>query len=196
MTERQQILEMIEAGQMSVEEGIRLLEAAEGSGEPSEDVSAPPSPPPSAAARPARPLIVNVLWQIVFWSGVVLLIGGALLVTAVYVWSVASGWLACGWPLFLVGLLVLIAGWWLRQARWLYVDIQEAEGNHFVIAFPLPLGLIDLALRLARPFVPKLQQMGIEEMIQAMEQELRDGHPFSVDVDEGAGGDRVHVSIG
>jgi hypothetical protein len=51
-------------------------------------------------------------------------------------------------------------------------------------------------VRVARPFVPRLAETGIEEMILALGDEMYEGGPILVEVDEGVGGERVHVCLG
>ena len=111
MNERRRILERVETGEISVEEAARQLETM---AEP----EVVPGPSSSSEGVPVvRPGLVQIIWQAVFWAGVVVLIGGALLLTGVYAWGVASSWLACAWPLFAFGVLVMVMGWWMRTAR-------------------------------------------------------------------------------
>jgi hypothetical protein len=186
MSERLQILELIEAGEISVEEGARRLDALM----ESPAVSETPRTPPTPVIRPA---LVRWLWQTVFWTGVALLVGGGLLVAAVYAWEFANGWLFCGWPLLAFGVLVVALGWWLQRAPWFSLRVREKGGRRFAFAFPLPLGLVAWALRIARPFVPQLRETGVDELILAMQEELRDGRPFTVEVDEGENGEQVQI---
>jgi hypothetical protein len=51
-------------------------------------------------------------------------------------------------------------------------------------------------LRIARPFVPQLEKTAVDELLLAMQEELRKGHPFVVDVDEGEDGEQVQVYFG
>jgi hypothetical protein len=190
MDERRQILERVETGEISVEEAVRQLEMVS---EP-EETPAPPSSPEKVP--PVRPGLVQVVWQAVFWSGVVVLVGGALLLTGVYAWGVASGWLVCAWPLFAFGVLVVVLGWWMRTARWFSLRVREEDGTDIKLALPLPLGPAAWLLRIARPFVPQLQETGVDEVIEALRQELEDGQPVVIDVDDEESGDRVQVYFG
>ena len=189
MDERLRILELIEAGEISVAEGARRLEALT-------ETADAPQPPAAPAAPATRPAWVRWVWQVVFWSGVALLVGGGLLVTAVYAWGIAAGWLVVGWLLLALGVLVVVLGWWLQRAHWLFVRVRQPDGPNVFVALPLPLGPIAWVLRMARPFVPQLEETGVDEIILAMREEVRHGRPLRIEVDEGAGGERVQVYFG
>jgi hypothetical protein len=82
----------------------------------------------------------------------------------------------------------------LSNATWFSLRIRE-EGSRR-ISLPLPLGPIAWIVRLARPFVPQLRDMAVDEVILALREEVRGGRPFVVDVDGGTNGERVYVYIG
>jgi hypothetical protein len=186
--ERLRILELIEAGEIDVEEGARRLEAlVESSGE-ARASSAPADP----AARPAW---VRGLWQAVFWTGVALMAGGGLLMQAVYTDGITAGWLAWGWVLLVFGMLGTMLGWWLQRARWLSLRVRPHEGRNISLALPLPLGPIAWVLHIARPFVPQLEEMKIEELILAMREEIRDGESPFLMVEVNGKEDREQVQV-
>jgi MFS family permease len=189
MDGQMRILELIEAGEISAEEGARRLEALTESAEAPESSAAP-------AAPVSRPTMVEWLWQIVFWTGVALMAVGGVLVASVYTERLVTGWLAWGWIFFLLGVVVLLVGWWLQRAPWLSVRIRPSDGPKINIALPLPLTLIAWGLRIARPFVPQLDETGADEVLLALRDEMKKGQPFLVEVDEGEGGEQVQVYIG
>ncbi len=211
MDERVRILDLIESGQIDVEEGVRRLEelnrAETGPAPEAEGRAAPAAPADVAAsqsasqAEPAAASVhlpwVRIVWQIVFGVGVTVMAGGGLLLARAQARSPGREGmpgLTWGWVLFILGLLVLVLGWWLQRARWFYLRVREHDGAAFTIALPLPLGLVLWLLRVARPFVPQLQEMGdVDQLILAMRDELRDGRSFVIDVDEGEGGDQVEI---
>ena len=129
MDERMRILELIESGEISAEEGARRLEALTESGEAPEPLAAPAAPVP-------RPALVRWLWQGAFWTGVALMAGGGLLVASVYSESIAAGWLAWGWIIFLLGVVVVLLGWWLQRAHWLSVRVRQPDGPNMVMNSP------------------------------------------------------------
>ncbi|HHS97606.1 MAG TPA: hypothetical protein ENK08_06860 [Chloroflexi bacterium] len=186
MTERMRILEEIEAGRISVEEGGRRLERLSAR----DDV--PQSPPPPVV----RPALVRVLWQAVFWTGVGLVAGGALLAGMVVASWVSHLWLICGGPMLLLGLTAVALGLWLRRARWFALRVRERDGEGMAFAFPLPLTPIAWLLRIFGPFIPQLRDTGVDEVILALRRELRAGRPFVVEVDEGQGEERIQVYFG
>ncbi|HEY72015.1 MAG TPA: hypothetical protein G4N99_01930 [Thermoflexia bacterium] len=185
MNEQRQILELIESGGINVEEGVRRLEAL------AETAAAPKLPP---APRPA---LVRWLWQGMFWIGVALLAWGGWLLSSSYTSEAATaGRLIWAWVVFVLGVLGVMLGWWLQQARWLYVRVRQHDGPNITLAFPLPLGLVTWGLRIAQPFVPQLENAGVDKLFLAMQDELRDDHPFVVKVDDGENGEQVQVYFG
>ncbi len=199
MNERLKILGLIESGQISVEEGVRRLkelsqdEAGRVPGtEEDQTASTVPAEAAEPSAEPLQPAFVRIVWMIVFGVGITVVTGGGLLLARAYGREDASG-LAWGWMLFSLGLALLVLGWWLQRARWFYLRVRERDGRVLTIAFPLPIGLVLWLLRVARPFVPQLQEMDVDKLILALRHELQDGRGIVVAVDEGGAGDQVEI---
>ncbi|MEA3377859.1 MAG: hypothetical protein U9R72_16850 [Chloroflexota bacterium] len=194
--ERLRILELIESGHISVEEGVRQLEglvAAETSdGAQSAEASVLPGEQLQSPAEFPLPAIARIAWRIVFGVGVSVVGAGGYLLARAYGRAGMPG-LTWGWVLFALGLLVLLLGWWLQRARWFYLRVREHDGRAFTIALPLPLGLVLALLRIASPFVPQLQEMEVDQVLLAMRDELEQGRSFAVNVDEGEDGDQVEL---
>lgn len=194
--ERLRILDLIESGQISVMEGVQRLkqlpetETVETS--PHAEVSAPTGAGDGAPVEFPLPGLVRIAWQIVFSVGVAVLAGGGFLVARAYSRPGTPG-LTWGWVVFVLGLVVLLLGWWLQRARWFTLRVREQEGAAFTIALPLPLGLVVGLLRVAEPFVPQLQDVGADQLIVAMRDELENDRSFVISVDEGEGGDQVEM---
>lgn len=60
----------------------------------------------------------------------------------------------------------------------------------------MTLGRQPQAVRLARPFVPALNRMGLDEMLPAMSDQIPPGHPLAIDVTDREDGERVQVRWG
>jgi H+/Cl- antiporter ClcA len=136
--------------------------------------------------------MVRIAWQIVFGVGIAVLAGGGLLLARAYSREGAPG-VTWGWVAFVLGLLVLLLGWWLQRARWFYLSVREHDGGAFTIALPLPLGLVVGLLRVAEPFVPQLRGVEADQLILAMRDELENDRSFVISVDEGEEGDQVEM---
>lgn len=188
MEDRLEVLEAIERGDISVQEGLRRLEGDGDASRSAGEMVNAPSPV-------VRPFLVRVIWQSVFWGAVTLTAVGGVLVSAFYAWSISPGWRVLGWVLLGLGVVATMVGWWMRTARWLSVRIREAEGTKINLAFPLPLGLVYWALRIARTFVPQIRDVPLEETVVALEESLRAGDPFVVDIRDEDSGDHVQVSF-
>lgn len=194
--ERLRVLDLIESGQISGEEGVRRLErlseAETAETSPYAEVSAPTGAGDRAPAEFSLPGVVRIAWQIVFGVGIAVLAGGGFLLARAYSRLGTPG-LTWGWVVFVLGLVVLLLGWWLQRARWFTLRVREHEGAAFTIALPLPLGLVGWLLRVAEPFVPQLQAVRADQLILAMRDELENDRSFVISVDEGEDGDQVEM---
>ncbi len=186
--ERAKILEMVAGGKLTADEASRLLAALSGE---EGDAAHEPSPPVELP-RFGSP------WLIPMYAGLVLFLCGALAIFPLY--TASGSWLlaACGWPLFVIGLLTMIAAYASRRSRWVHVRVTHADGSKrsVKLSFPLPLRLSAWALKVGSRFVPKLKDTSIDEMIVALAEGLKGDQPLYVDVQEGDDGERVQVYIG
>lgn len=189
MDERLRILELIEAGEISVAEGARRLGALT-------ETTETPDAPAASTTPVTRPAWVRWLWQIALWMGIGLAAGGGFLLLSFYTREVATRWLTWGWILFVLGVLGVLLGWWLQRAPWFSLRVREPEGPNIAFALPLPLGPIAWILRIIRPFVPQLEETGVDELLLAMRDEMKKGRPFVVEVNEGDDGEQVQIYFG
>jgi hypothetical protein len=199
--ERLRILEMVQAGEISTDEAATLLVAL---GEvemeapatvevvEAEEATEPPPLPEIQGARWAR------FWIYPMMAGGVVLILGALVMALVYAADAARGWLVCGWLPMLLGLGVVLAALWSRGATWLHLRISEGEEGRQKVAFsfPLPLTLAAWAVRIAQPFVPQLQDTGVDDVILALREGRKRNEPLFIDVQDEEDGERVQIYIG
>lgn len=197
--ERVRILEMVRAGEISPEQAVTLLAAlqeAEADQAPVVEVLAEdtaPSPPPEIqASRWAR------FWIYPMMAGGVVLILGTLIMALVYAADAARGWLVCGWLPMILGLGVVLAALWSRKATWLHLRVSDGQGGRQKVAFsfPLPLTLAAWGIRIAQPFVPQLQDTGVDELILALRESRKQNEPLFIDVQDEEDGERVQIYIG
>lgn len=212
--ERLQVLEMVENGVITAEEGARLLRLLDDSAQmensvaesdvlsqrvEAEDRQADSAPPQSIFEERIEKL--KRWWQIPLWIGVGITILGGLLMFLAYQASGISFWFGCAWLPFLLGVMVMAIAWGSRTARWLHLRIQQEPGElpqTISLSFPLPLRFTSLALRTFGHFIPDLKEQGVNvtQVIQAIEASTSSDTPFFVEVDEGEGKEKVLIYIG
>ena len=102
----------------------------------------------------------------------------------------------CGWLPLLLGLTVVLLALWSRRAAWLHLRISEDGKRKMGFSFPLPLTLTAWVVRIAQPFVPQLQETGVDDVIIALRDSATHGEPLFIDVEDEEDGERVEIYIG
>jgi hypothetical protein len=201
--ERLEILDMIQRGTISSEEGLKLIEAL------SEDWDEDSSTPHRESENIETPAQYSdydedfskwrARWIIPFWIGVgITTLGGALMYL---------GWAAHGfgpgfflaWIPFLIGIGTMILGWNSRTGPWVHIRIQQQPGEkpeRININLPIPIRLLAWAIRSFGRFIKGLDATGLDEIILALEQSSPDDVPLSVNVSDDNDGNQVKVFIG
>jgi hypothetical protein len=201
-TERLKVLEMLESGEINADEALALLAAIDSSEaevllerQSEEDEAGTGEPAPTVNPVAVQRSRWARFWVYPLMAGGAVLIIGSLVMALVYATDAARGWLVCGWLPMTLGLLVMLLAWWSRRAKWLHVRILEGGERKMAVSFPLPLAFSAWALRLVKPFVPRLRETGVDELIMALRASGRD-EPISIDVRDDKNGEQVQVYIG
>ena len=224
--ERIQILEMIENGVITAEEGTRLLNAIDDDQQASDpldngdDASGTQEYPaaeetfvsPDGNAEPVSGEVLDDKfqpeiekwkrwWIIPLWIGVGLTIIGSLLMLWAYQSTGFSFWFGCTWLPFLLGVAVIAMAWGSRSARWLHLRVQQEPGEWprtIAFSFPLPLHFAAWFMRTFGKFIPQVNEIGIDfdQLIQVFETSTNSETPFYIEVDDGEGGEKVQIYIG
>jgi hypothetical protein len=191
------ILQMIQDGTISAEEGAKLLDAL--GGQESEPADQPAGEASRAEGVTATAPVGPPSWARWAWVYPSAAGLGLLAIAGVFTGLVMRdgrqlGWLACTLPPMILGALVMALAWWSRSARWLHVRVRDGE-RHINISLPLPLRLAAWGMRMARPWVPQLQDTAVDELILSLaEVDSREGI-LAVEVNEGAD-EQVRVYLG
>ncbi len=211
--ERLKILEMIDQGVISAEEGYSLLQALdEGDSTPIDDAEADAN---ASAVVESNDIVADQergrqpdpediqkwrrWWFIPVWIGAgITTIGGGLMYWA---WR-ASGygfWFACSWLPFLFGVMILALGWGSRRAPWLHVRVRQKPGENpekIAVSLPIPIRLTAWFLRNFGHYIPNIDASTLDEVILALGNTTDQKTPFFVDVNKGDDGEKVQVFIG
>lgn len=209
--ERLEILDMIQRGTISPDEGMKLIQAMEESDEfLDEEYQAAKSKfegsreDLSSRSLSDDPVDVNPeewrrWWIIPFGIGACLTALGA----GLMYW----GWSAAGygvgfflaWIPFLIGISILVLGWNSRIGPWLHLHIQQKPGNSpEVIRFslPLPIKFAAWVLKTFGEYITGLTDSGLDEIILALGDKSKQDVPLSIDVQDDEDGEQVKIYIG
>jgi hypothetical protein len=209
--ERLEILEMIQKGTISPEEGMKLIEAIGESLERSEEEYIIARAELEESFEPVQADVyeqevdqedLNKLkswWVIPFWIGVAItVLGGALMFWAWSAHGIGFGFVAA-WIPFLIGVGLLTLGWNSRTGPWLHLRVQQKPGEkpeRIAISFPIPNRFFAWSLRTFGSFVPKMNLSGADEILLALGTYSQGEAPLTIDVDDGDDGEKVKIYIG
>jgi len=208
--EQQQILKMVENGKINADEAMKLMKALDESSVEMEIIEAAPasSSGPEAESdskRPDAPEFEEVarrarrLWQIPLWIGVLITVLSAYWMYTLVNTSNYGFWFYFAWLPLLLGILMIALFASSRTSRWLYVNVEQEEGEwprNITLGFPLPLGLASWFLRNFGNNIEGLRQANVDAIIEILSKGISAKEPVIVNVDEAEHGERVQVYIG
>ena len=205
---RLEILRKIQSGELSVEEGFKLIDQLD---TPEESATPLPSPTtviaeevgPSSSysavkTGPTDPGMGK--WRVFGWVG----FGLFVLITALSAyWMVASYqnkpfgfgfWFS--WIPFLIGILGMV---FTFNARWIHIRIRQKPGEkpqNINISLPIPFGLVNTVINLFPNAVPaNLRAKDMGGMLKEMSHNLSAKEPLHIVVDD-EDGEHVEIYIG
>lgn len=225
---RMQILNMIERGDISTEEGLRWLEAlakdpsklpaqAELAEEPldrdqedwdefarEDDIPSPSRPEASSSSSSADHLPIDAArirrwWVVPLWIGVgITVVAGLLMYWAMQAQGIGF-WFACASMPFGLGLLLIILAAQSRNARWLYLRVEqpgEEWPRTIQFGFPLPIRPTAWLLRLLKGRIPNMPDVAVDEMLLSLGRNATPENPFYINVNDEEDGEKVEIYIG
>ncbi|MCJ7715824.1 MAG: hypothetical protein MUO54_04800 [Anaerolineales bacterium] len=209
--ERLEILEMIQRGTISAEEGLTLLEAL---GESQASLDQEYLLAKSILEGGVDPEMIDEIdsvsitedlkkwrrwWIIPFWTGVIItVLGGSLLYWAWSSKGIGLGFILA-WIPFLIGVGILVLGWNSQTGPWLHLRIQQKPGEtpeRIAFSFPLPIRFFAWSLRTFGNLIPGLDGTGVDEIILALGDSSKAGTPLFIDVNDNDDGEQVKIYIG
>ena len=209
--ERLEILEMIQNGTITSDEGLKLLEAL-GESQEAEDREYQQAKEEMEGTGAEEGVYTSTdfpvdrdfekwksWWIVPFWIGVAItVLGGGLMYQAWFNNGFGLGFIAA-WIPFLLGIGLLVLGWNSRTGPWLHVRIQQAPGEkpeRIAFSFPIPIRFFAWSLRTFGSYVENVDLAGADQILLALGDYSQGDAPLSIDVDEGDSGDKVKIYIG
>jgi len=205
--ERLKILEMIQQGTISPQEGLKLIEALGETWE--EDLildsfsdnngfdTEPLPPAPKFEDEDFNKW--RAWWLIPFWLGIVITaLSGSLMYWAWSAHGLGFGFVLA-WIPFLIGVGVMVLGWNSRTGPWIHIRVNQKPGEtpeRIAISFPIPIRFIAWAIKTFGSFISGLDNTGIDEVILALGSHEPGEAPLSINVTEGEDGEQVKIYIG
>ena len=199
---RQQVLQMLQDGKLTAVQAQELLQALE------PPAAVDPEPPEVAAgeivasAAPPDMDRFRRFWKYPFFIALAVLIGIGLGLRSMYQASegAVTFWFFCVLNLFILTFLLTALAFMSRCAPWVHIRVSEKKGQKFAISLPLPMGLAQWGIGIARNFVPESERGSLDvaaEFIRSAQHNMHgaDVEPFVIDVDD-EDGDSVQVFIG
>ncbi len=213
---RNKLLQMIENGDISADEGLRLLNAIE-AGETKEKYeeefvesfdqnnvshdlgsdTQPITPKISTSALEPKEIKKSHLWWIIpFAIGLLLTIAGVVWMYQGYV-NKGLGWgFWLSWIPFGIGILIMVISAATSKSKWIHIKVHEKHGEkpvHFTLAFPLPIKLSKWFLKNFGNKVIKDKNVPIDSLIEVLDSDISKEEPFYIQVDDDD--DQVEIYI-
>lgn len=206
------IMDMVERGQISAEEGLRLINAMGSKGDSTDveeiDSLIPVEPggvieeesePYEPAISPEEKHRLNQLkrwWILPFGIGLLITVLGGVWMFSGYA-NNGFGWgFWLAWIPFLLGIFILSVSFQTSHSVWFHVRIKQKPGEtpqRIAISLPMPMGLIRWFLRTFGNRITGLKDHPVDQYADILEN-LSAEEPFYVHVDED--GEEVEVFIG
>ena len=209
--ERLEILEMIQKGTISPDEGMKLIEAIGESDEISELEYATAKADLEGIIEPVGTenydqdvdqedlSDIKSWWIIPFSIGVTItVLGGALMYWAWAAHGIGFGFIAA-WIPFLIGIGLLVLGWNSRTGPWIHIRVKQKPGEkpeRIAISFPIPNRFFAWSLRTFSSFIPKMNLSGADEILLALGNYSQGDAPLTIDIDDSDDGEKVKIYIG
>ncbi|MFV1949127.1 MAG: hypothetical protein ACC633_04235 [Anaerolineales bacterium] len=203
--ERLEILEMIQRGTISPQEGLNLIEALGETWEEELESSLEMNGGESESLLPAPNFEGEDFkkwrdwWIIPFWLGVgITTLGGALMYWAWSANGLGVGFVLAWFP-FLIGVGIMVLGWNSKTGLWVHIRIHQKPGEtpkRIAISLPIPIRFFAWTIRTFGSFIPGLDTTGIDEVILALGNNSPGDLPLSINVRDDEDGEQVEVYIG
>jgi len=206
--ERLTILDMIENGTVTAEEGMRLMAALDQNPEDEfleKELPLIDDDEMQGTAMPVDSMDAEEIqrwkrwWSVPLWIGLGVVVLSSLWMQNSWNGNALGFWFLCSWVPMLLGILMMALAWNSRTAPWLHVRVRQAPGEkpeRLAISFPIPLRLSAWGLRRFGHHIPHFDATGLDEALIALNAVENDNAPLFIDVHDDEDGDHLQVFIG
>jgi hypothetical protein len=202
---QRKVLDMVEQGRISADEGLQLINALDGSsGQNAADGAAAYSR--EETVPPTHPIPEEELermkklkrwWILPFALGLLITLSGAIWMYSGYLAS-GFGWgFWLSWFPFLIGIVLVAISFPAGKGVWLHVRIKQKEGEspqRINFSFPLPLRFAKWGIATFGDKIPDVKGQSAKDFAAILE-EITPEAPFYVHVEDDDG-ENVEVFIG
>ena len=191
------ILEQIENGDLSTDEGIDQLNDAfitpqAGTETPHTGEHAEPRKPPKISDDELNRW--KQWWTYPMYLGIGIVALSTLWMNSAQQNSGYGFWFFCSWLPLALGILLISLSWMSQKGPWIHVRVRGDKDN-VAVSMPAPLGLLGWGLRTFGHYIPHMDRTSIDEIITALDQNVKSDTPLYINVDEGDG-EHVEIFIG
>lgn len=194
--EQMEILNRVQAGELSVEEAARLLGGPDAKAQ-SNVPGLPGGEIQESKLDDEAPQVDlgwwKYAWMVPLWIGIGILTLGAWLLS----WGYANEryfWFYCSWVPLLLGLFILLLGVWSQQARWVHIRIKDSGGTRISISLPIPIRLAAWLLKTFGSRIPELEGQKLKNLPDLIRALADSPDPIMVDIND-KDGDQVKVYV-
>jgi hypothetical protein len=195
-----EILRKVENGTLTIEEGSNLIAMIDK--EEAKQVE-PEVLDPLPPMEPMDKHEASGCWKAA-WS--MILVGGAILTAFSAYWMYQGyanhgfGWgFWLSWIPLLIGIALIIVGWALMESPWMHVRIQSKDQHKpatYVFSIPVPFNIARWVMHNFGHYMPeKVKSDEVLEILNQAEVSIKNGEPFSVQVDDDKDGSKVDIFI-
>jgi hypothetical protein len=187
---KRDVLDQLESGDVDVSEAIRLLE-----GSAPDDAD---STTPSMEEHVSPTSRATGMWR--SWWLLIPALGLAFTAFGGWLGSIGGWWWLCAAPSLLVGILLLLLAVLTQNSPWLHVRIdtgQESWPRHVAFSFPVPIRLASWGLRKWGHYARGLDVTAVDELLLSLEGNITADNPIHIEVDQDEEtGERIQVFLG
>lgn len=82
-----------------------------------------------------------------------------------------------------------------QKARWLRIRVTDQTTGKKKVTVNVPVGLVNVAMKMGAKFVPELEEMDSDQIMEAIEAIKSGAHGKIVDVEDEEDGERVEIFV-